>query len=166
MTEEKGMRNYEFLIDIDEFRATYRVGFALYGNQGFYEIPLVECPHPDQMKYADTYCIGEKTSTMSVALGAELPYEFQSETGGVARVTRSVDDERGEYLNVRVNNCGNGESASGANVNGASDGASEMSVNGANVAKITKEVLGWARGLGLELEDDMIKVTEVCDGEV
>ena len=37
--EQDNITNYSFLIDVDEFKATYQVSFALMGNKGFYEAP-------------------------------------------------------------------------------------------------------------------------------
>lgn len=144
ITGENGMRNYDFLIDVDEFRATYRVSFALYGEQGFYEAPIVECPSPEQMKYPDTECKGDKTSTLTVTVGRNLPHDFKMPTGESVRVTRSVNEAGEEYLKVRVNNCS----------------------NETMVAKVTEAVQKWIKTLGYEPDNYTIKVTEVCDGEI
>lgn len=57
-TEENGIKSYQFIVDIDEFKATYEVHFALVGDEGFYESPGIDCPVPELMKYAETNCDG------------------------------------------------------------------------------------------------------------
>lgn len=54
---------YTFLIDVDEFKATYEVSFGLTGNKGFYEPPTITCALPSQMKYPGTGCSGRKPMT-------------------------------------------------------------------------------------------------------
>ena len=140
--ESDGVTSYSFLMDVDEFKATYSVSFALMKGKGFYEAPMVDCPAPELMKYADTYCKGEKTSTMSVTIGRSLPYYFNLESGELVTVTRGVDDAGEEYLQARVSACG----------------------NETIVAKTTEAVQKWIKSLGYEPSDYKIKVPEFCDG--
>ena len=139
---EGEVESYEFLIDIDEFKATYEVSFALLSRRGFYEAPMVDCPAPELMKYPETVCRGEKTSMLSVTVGRELPYYFDLDTGELVTVTRGVDNTGEEYLNVRVSSCGN-----------------QVVVNKAQDA-----VEGWIEDLGYEPADYKIVVPEFCDG--
>ena len=60
--EKDGVKSYEFLMDIDEFKATYEVSFALVDGEGFYESPNVNCPPAELMKYPETDCQSGKTS--------------------------------------------------------------------------------------------------------
>ena len=141
-TEKDNVRSFEFLVDVDEFRATYRVSFALYRQEGFYESPVIDCPEPEEMKYAETTCRGERTSALSVTVGKYLPYYLKSASGETVTVTKKTDDA-GEYLDARVNNC----------------------ENETKVPLITGEIEKWAESLGYRASDYRIKVTEVCDGE-
>lgn len=140
--EDNGITNYSFLIDVDEFKATYQVSFALMKGQGFYEAPMVDCPAPELMKYKETYCDGEKTSTMSVTLGRSLPYYFDLSSGEPVMVSRGVDDEGAEYLKVRVSSCG----------------------NAAIVDEARTAVDQWIKSLGYTPSNYNIKIPEFCDG--
>ncbi len=141
-TTKDNIRSFDFLVDVDEFRATYRVSFALYRQEGFYESPVIDCPEPEEMKYTETTCKGEKTSALTVTVGKYLPYYLESASGGIVTVTKKTDDA-GEYLDAKVNNCG----------------------NETKVPLITGEIEKWIESLGYRVEDYRIKVMEVCDGE-
>lgn len=141
-TEQNGIKNYSFIMDVDEFKATYLVSFALMGNKGFYESPMVDCPAPDLMKYPETYCKGEKTSTASVTVGRSLPYYFNLDSGELITVTLSRTNANEEYLNVRVSSCG----------------------NKTVITEATKSVQNWIKSLGYEPEKYKIIVPELCDG--
>lgn len=145
-TKKNGVVNYEFLVDVDEFLATYRVSFAMMKGSGFYEAPNVECPEPSLMKYADVECRGEKTSTFSVTVGRSLPYYFNLADGRLVTVTRGVggaSDGFGEFLQVRVSACG------------------DETVK----AAARREVEEWIAGLGYAAEKYKIEIPEFCDGE-
>lgn len=142
-TEQEGISNYSFLIDIDEFKATYAVSFALMQGKGFYESPLVECPAPEQMKYAGVSCQGEKTSTLTVTVGKSLPYYFNLASGELVTVTRSTDEAGEDFLQVRVSSCGD----AAAVVVAARQGVEE-----------------WISSLGYAPSDYQIKIPEFCDG--
>ena len=142
-TEQDGIVNYDFIVDVDEFKASYEVSFALMKGKGFYESPLVECPAPDQMKYPGTYCKGEKTSTMTVTLGRSLPYYFNLSSGELVTVTVARSEEGEEYLNVRVSSCG----------------------DEAIKAQARNEVQAWIKSLGFDVDSYQIKIPELCDGE-
>jgi len=60
--EKDGVKSYEFLMDIDEFKATYEVSFALVDGEGFYESPNITCPPSELMKYPETDCQGGEAS--------------------------------------------------------------------------------------------------------
>ncbi len=141
-TEKNNVRSYSFLVDVDEFKATYRVSFALYRHEGFYESPVIDCPEPEEMKYAETTCRGERTSSLSVTVGKYLPHYLRLTSGELATITKKTD-EMGEYLDARANNCG----------------------NETKVPLITGEIEQWIESLGYRASDYRIKVTEVCDGE-
>ncbi|MBR3248939.1 hypothetical protein IKF89_02830 [Candidatus Saccharibacteria bacterium] len=134
--------NYDFLIDVDDLKATYEVSFALMKGQGFYESPVVDCPVPSLMKYSGTYCRGEKTSTMTVTVGRELPYYFNLASGELVTVTLAREETGEEYLNVRVSACGN----------------EAVAVNA------REEVQEWIKSLGYNPDDYQIKIPEFCDG--
>jgi len=142
IAEKDGIISYDFLVDIDEFKATYKVSFALMKGKGFYESPLVECPTPDQMKYAGVECRGEKTSTLTVTVGKSLPYYFNLGTGELVTVTRSIDDAGDDYLQVRVSSCGDA-----AVVSAARQGVKE-----------------WISSLGYAPDKYKIEIPEFCDG--
>ncbi|MBQ3296996.1 hypothetical protein IJH01_02650 [Candidatus Saccharibacteria bacterium] len=139
--EQDNITNYSFLIDVDEFKATYQVSFALMGNKGFYEAPMVDCPTPDLMKYPETYCKGEKTSTLSVTVGRSLPYYFNLASGELVTVTSGRDEASKEVLNIRVSSCGDEVIKSEAR----------------------KEVESWIQSLGYEPSDYQFNVPEFCD---
>lgn len=134
--------NYSFLVDIDEFKATYLVSFALMGNKGFYESPMIDCPTPELMKYSETYCKGEKTSTTSVTIGRSLPHYFNLDSGELVTVTLTRTDANEEVLNVRVSSCG----------------------NETIILKAKEEVNAWIKSLGYEPSDYNIRIPEFCDG--
>lgn len=137
-TEKDGIVSYDFLVDVDEFRATYEVSFALMRGKGFYEAPVVDCPAASLMKYAGVECVGEKTSGLSASLGQFLPDYFYLESGELVTVTMAG----GEALSARVGACG----------------------NETIVSKTTEAVRRWAAGLGYELSAEQIKVEKFCDG--
>lgn len=141
-TVQNEVVNYDFLIDVDALKATYEVSFALMKGQGFYESPVVDCPAPGLMKYPGTYCKSEKTSTMTVTVGRELPYYFNLASGELVTVTSVRDEEGEEYLNVRVSACG----------------------DGAIVTRAREEVREWIESLGYNPDDYQIKIPEFCDG--
>ena len=109
-------------------------------GQGFYESPVVDCSAPGLMKYPGTYCKSEKTSTMTVTVGRELPYYFNLTSGELVTVTLVRSGE--EYLNVRVSACG----------------------DEAIVMRAREEVRGWIKSLGYNPDDYQIKIPEFCDG--
>lgn len=135
--------NYGFIIDVDEFKATYLVSFAMMKGEGFYESPVIDCPTPDLMKYAGTKCAGEKTSTMSVTIGRYLPYSFNLESGELVTVARNTAETGEEYLNVRVSTCG----------------------NQALLAQTKEQVEAWIKSIGYKPSDYKITIPEFCDGE-
>lgn len=134
--------NYSFIVDIDEFKATYQVSFALVGNKGFYESPMIDCPTPDLMKYPETYCMGEKTSTMSVTIGRNLPHYFNLDSGELVTITINRTENKEETLNVRVSSCG------------------DQTI----MEKAKSEVDAWIESLGYEPSDYKIMIPEFCDG--
>lgn len=137
-TEKDGIVSYDFVVDVDEFKATYEVSFALMRGKGFYEAPVVDCPVASLMKYKETECVSEKTSGLSASLGRYLPYYFYLDSGELVTVTMT----NGESLSARVSACG----------------------NEAIVAQTKAAVREWALGLGYELGAEQIKVEEFCDG--
>lgn len=56
--EDGNIKSYEFLVDIDEFKTTYQVSFAMMKGQGFYESPDIGCPVKELRKYSDNCCKG------------------------------------------------------------------------------------------------------------
>ena len=56
--KDGNISSYEFLVDIDEFKTTYQVSFALVDGEGFYEAPDIGCPVKELMKYSDNCCNG------------------------------------------------------------------------------------------------------------
>lgn len=142
--EENEIKNYSFLVDVDELKVTYKVSFALVGDEGFYESPIVDCPAPELMKYPETYCKSEKTSMLTVTVGQYLPYYFHLDTGELVTVTFARTDEGQEYLNMRVGACGNQET----------------------IQKSRTQVEDWIKSLDYEPSDYEIKTVDFCDGEV
>lgn len=140
-TEKDGVASYDFLVDIDEFKATYRVHFALMQGKGFYESPVVDCPLPSEMKYPGVECKGEKTSTLTVTVGRNLPHYFNLVSGELVTVTRGVT-ETGDYLKVRVSSCG--------------DEAIKLAAR--------QGVEEWISSLGFEPDNYKIEIPEFCDG--
>ena len=138
--DENGVRHYNFLVDVDEYQMTLEVTFALNG-EGFYEVPLIECPRPEMMKYPGGRCKSSKTTTESVTVGRELPYYFNLESGELVIVTLKQEADK-SYLNVRVSWCG--------------DEGVRMRAKAA--------VEAWLAGLGYETGAYEIKVPEFCDG--
>ena len=143
LAEKDKMRSYSFLIDLDDYKATYLVSFTLMKGQGFYETPNVNCPARNLMKYPETECRSEKTSTVMVTIGRHLPYEFTLSTGQPVRVSSGMSEDGKEVVNVKVSSCGN-ESISDA-------------------ARLGVEA--WIRTLGFEAENYKILIPEYCDGE-
>ncbi len=141
-TTDMGVTSYSFLMDVDEFRATYQVSFALMKGKGFYESPMVDCPAPELMKYEGAYCQGEKTSTLSTTIGRSLPYYFNLDTGELVTVMRDVDVGGSDYLKVRVSSCG----------------------DAAIVERATEAVQQWIKSLGYEPSNYKIITPEFCDG--
>ncbi|MBR3322288.1 hypothetical protein IKG05_01460 [Candidatus Saccharibacteria bacterium] len=144
VTDKDGVRNYSFLVDVDKYQATYRVSFALMGSEGFYESPVLDCPLPEQMKYAGTDCKSDKTSAMSVTVGRYLPYTFSLDSGEIVTVTRKTNEVGAEYLNVRVSSCGD----------------EEVKVN----AKTAVEK--WIDALGYKVINYTVEVPDFCDGGI
>lgn len=60
MTDKDGIKSYEFLIDIDEYKTTFQVSFSLMNGKGFYESPDIVCPVKELRKYPDNCCKGKK----------------------------------------------------------------------------------------------------------
>lgn len=141
--EKDGVVLYRFLMDIDEYKATYEVSFGLVNGKGFYEPPMVACPLPAQMKYPETNCVGQRASSNVSTFEFKLPYYFRLASGEFVTVTSDYDDDGREYLNVRVSSCGNAEII--------------------NTARA--EVEKWIKSLEYEPSDYEIKVPEFCDGE-
>jgi len=139
--KEGEIRHYKMIVDVDEFRQTLEVTFALKNGEGFMEAPLIECPQPELMKYEETKCESGRTTAATVTVGRELPYYFSLETGEFVTVTLKNDGVQ-EYLNIRVSSCGD------AKVKERAQAAVEA----------------WMRGLGYEPSDYEIKVPELCDG--
>lgn len=142
-TTKDNITNYDFIVDIDEFKTTYEVSFAMMKGEGFYEAPVVDCPAPSLMKYPDVKCTGGKTSTLSVTIGRSLPYYFNLSNGELVTVTRNTTDAGEEYLNVRVSACG----------------------DEAIITETKEQVEAWIKSLGYEPSDYSIKIPEFCDGE-
>ena len=103
---------------------------------------MVDCPTPDLMKYPETYCRGEKSSTTSVTIGRSLPYYFNLSSGELVTVTMGRDEAGEEVLNARVSACG----------------------NETIVAKTRGEVEAWIKSLGYEPSDYKLNIPEFCDG--
>ena len=137
--EKDGVVLYKFLMDLDEYKATYEVSFGLAIGKGFYEPPRVACPLPAQMKYPETTCVGQRATTSVF----KLPYYFRLDSGEFVTVTAEYADDGKEYLNVRVSSCGNTEIMNNART----------------------EVEKWIKSLDYEPDDYEIKVPEFCDGE-
>lgn len=135
--------NYNFIIDVDEFKATYEVSFALMRGEGFYESPIIDCPTPDLMKYPGTKCKGEKTSTLTVTMGRYLPYYFNLDTGELVTVMRGTTETADEILNVKVSSCNNERVKVAAR----------------------QKVEEWIESLSLKPADYKIVIPEYCDGE-
>lgn len=138
--DEGEIRHYDLIVDIDEFKQSLAVKFALKG-EGFTEAPVIECVRPELMKYADIKCESGRTSSATVTVGRELPHYFSLESGEFVTVTLKNDGVR-EYLNVRVSSCG------------------DDAVKG----RALEAVKAWMRGLGYEPSDYEIKIPELCDG--
>ena len=141
--EKDGVVLYKFLMDIDEYEATYEVSFGLANGKGFYEPPMVACPLPAQMKYPETNCAGQRTNANVFDFEAKLPYYFRLASGEFVTVTSEYDDDGQEYLNVRVSWCG------------------DTGIMKAAQAEVEK----WLKSLDYEPSDYIIKVPEFCDGE-
>ena len=134
---------YKFLMDLDEYKATYEVSFGLAIGKGFYEPPRVACPLSAQMKYPETNCVGQRATTSVSTFEFKLPYYFRLDSGEFVTVTAEYADDGKEYLNVRVSSCGNTEIMNNART----------------------EVEKWIKSLEYEPSDYEIKVPEFCDGE-
>ena len=141
-TEADGVTNYDFLVDMDEPKMTYKVDFALVDGEGFYESPIIECPETSLMKFPEVNCIGGRTSTMSVTIGKHLPYYFHLDSGEFVTVTYEYTTEQLNNLNVRVSSCGD-----------------ETIVD-----TVRTEIEEWIRSLGYEPERYNINIPEYCDG--
>ena len=141
--EKDGVVLYKFLMDLDEYKATYEVSFGLAIGKGFYEPPRVACPLPAQMKYPETNCVGQRATTSVSTFEFKLPYYFRLDSGEFVTVTAEYADDGKEYLNVRVSSCGNTEIMNNART----------------------EVEKWIKSLDYEPDDYEIKVPEFCDGE-
>ena len=140
--EKDGVVLYKFLMDLDEYKATYEVSFGLAIGKGFYEPPRVACPLPAQMKYPETNCVGQRATTSVSTFEFKLPYYFRLDSGEFVTVTAEYADDGKEYLNVRVSSCGNTEIMNNART----------------------EVEKWIKSLDYEPDDYEIKVPEFCDG--
>ena len=139
--EEDGVRHYNLIVDVDEFRQTLGVKFALPESGGFMEAPVIECVRPELAKYTDTKCESGRTTAATVTVGRELPHYFSLETGEFVTVTLKNDGVQ-EYLNIRVSSCG-------------SDVVK---------ARALEAVKAWMQGLGYEPSDYEFKTPELCDG--
>lgn len=72
---EDGSTKLDFLIDIDALKYTYAVKMTLEPKESVYEDIYFTCPSIAQMKYKDTFCIGDlETSTISVLFGSNFQY--------------------------------------------------------------------------------------------
>lgn len=141
--EKDGVVLYRFLMDVDEYRATYEVSFGLVNGKGFYEPPTVACPLSTQMKYPETNCVGQRATAKVSTFEFKLPYYFRLEGGEFVTVTAEYADDGREYLNVRVSSCG------------------DTGIMNAARAEVEK----WIKSLDFEPSDYEIKVPEFCDGE-
>ncbi|MEE0888571.1 MAG: hypothetical protein U0L97_05205 [Candidatus Saccharimonadaceae bacterium] len=133
---------YRFLIDIDEFRATYEVSFGLVEGQGFYESPTIACPLPSQMKYPEESCVGRQMTTTKTIFEFELPYSFRLENGEYVTVTSKYSTKGQEYLNIEISSCGDTDLMNEAEA----------------------RVKEWLISLEYDPDDYEIVVPEFCDG--
>lgn len=138
--DEGEIRHYDLIVDVDEFRQSLAVKFALKG-EGFTETPVIECVRPELMKYAETKCESGRTTAATVTVGRELPHYFSLESGEFVTVTLKNDGMQ-EHLNIRVSSCG----------------------SEAVKARALEAVKAWMRGLGYEPDDYEFKIPELCDG--
>lgn len=141
--EKDGVVLYKFLMDIDEYKDTYEVSYGITEGKGFYEPPTVVCPLPEQMKYPETQCEGQRTAAGVSALGLELPYYFRLGSGEFVTVTSSYSGDGKIHLDVKVSSCGD--------------------VEVMNAAKA--EVEKWIKSQERDPDDYDIRVPELCDGE-
>ena len=141
--EEDGVVLYKFLMDLDEYKATYEVSFGLAIGKGFYEPPRVACPLPAQMKYPETNCVGQRANNDTFTSRLKLPHYFRLASGEFVTVTAAYDDKGSAYLNVSVSSCGDDEII--------------------NTART--EVEEWIKSQEYDPSDYEIKVPEFCDGE-
>ena len=141
--EKDGVVLYRFLMDIDEYKDTYEVSFGIAGEKGFYEPPTIVCPLPEQMKYPETDCAGQRTSSSISTSELKLPYYFRLGSGEFVTVASTYSSEGKYYLDVKVSSCGNSEIMNEAR----------------------SEVEKWIKSLDRNPDDYDIRVPEFCDGE-
>jgi len=114
----------DFIIDIEEIKASYTVSFVFPGNNLTSENPTFDCPALSEMKYPETNCKGMYNSTEKLQqeqaspINAILPIvvdEFDKSTGKATRYDiRGFFDAENDYkFNITIidYSCGNKETA-------------------------------------------------------
>lgn len=135
-------KKYNFIVDIDDYHATYKVGFHIVNGKGFYENPNVECPEPDLMKFQDTECNVNGTSTFTVTVGSHLPYSFNLDTGELVTLSSRYSSQGEEYVEAEVSSCG------------------DQSI----IDKTKLAISDWIESIGYNPTNYKIEIPEFCDG--
>lgn len=145
IVENEETKDYDFLIDVDEYKATYRILFTIYKERGIEELddsPLMICPKKELMKYPETECDDTEMEIDEDGIEAYLPETFDLNTGEYVIVT-SVEDEE-DALEVTVSSCGEDETI---------------------IERTHAKVIEWIQSLGLDEDEYSINILEKCDGE-
>ncbi|MBR2710749.1 hypothetical protein IKF02_03975 [Candidatus Saccharibacteria bacterium] len=136
-------KKYNFLVDVDDYHVTYEVGFYIINGKGFYESPSIGCPEPELMKFQDTSCNANGTSSFTVTIGDYLPYSFDLDTGEFVTLFSGYSSQKEEYIEVEVSSCG----------------------DQAIIEKTKFAISEWIESIGYNPTNYKIEIPELCDGE-
>lgn len=96
-------RRLTMLVDIDEYRQTFKVSVDKY-------FVFAGCPLPSESKYPDSFCIGnngELDDSIRAVFGSKLPYTGQTDDGVQYELSRRTKQPDDHQLKLWVNTCPN-----------------------------------------------------------
>lgn len=106
--EDDGTRMHNFLVDVDNYKVTYRAEVWERKEKKNSEV-FFYCVPPSQSKYPDNFCVGYNgQSTISVTIGYSLPLKAKKTESGYlydAKI-KYKDNSIWPYIDIFVNSCG------------------------------------------------------------
>lgn len=106
--EKDGTKQYNFLVDVDEYELTYRAEVWEKKEKKNSEV-FFYCVPPSQSKYPDNFCVGYNgQSTLSVTIGYSLPLTAKKTMNGYYYDAKIKYKEKSiwPYVDIFVSSCG------------------------------------------------------------